>query len=123
MGQKMGKLLKMFVFITSMFLNFDVNAQVASSCQLYAHELMFDGQKVPQPFLTPRHVLSIKDGFTFGQPTILVRLNRVGAKVMARYSEKNLHKQFVVLCGTVELSKPYVQTRLTNLLSITYTKN
>lgn len=84
----MGKLLKIFVFITSMFLNFDVNAQKASSCQLYAHELILDGQKVPQPFLIPMHVLSIKDGFIFGQPTILVRLNRVGAKVMARYSEK-----------------------------------
>ena len=120
----MGKLLKKAVFPVLILLSFNAHALEAASCKFYAYELLSSGLVAQKPFLMPKHVRSIKDGLDpFGQPEILVRFNRAGAKIAAHYSERNIHKQLAIFCGNVELSRPYVQMRLTNLLSITYTEN
>ena len=117
-----GEVLKIILLGIAMLLGFNAHAKEVS-CKFYAYELMLDGQKAQKPFLKPKHVLSIKDDFDlFGQPQMVVRLNRAGTKIATHYSEKNLHKQIVIFCDEVELSRPYVQTKLSNLLAVTYTR-
>lgn len=83
-----------------------------SQCKLSVHGVAEPGELSESPILGPEHVASIvahgHSPISPGRRQWLVTLTTDGSKINQAYSAAHVGSQIALVCGEIEVSRPYI---------------